>query len=633
MTADPTLSAAQRVLCYAPHNRWVVHGQWDMTIVHGLRHRGADVRYVMCDGLFSDCDVHWEAWGKRPADACLSCQAGVAQLAADNQMPYEWLGRSLDPKEAREARRWVSSLARDELLAAAYGEWRIAEWIRGSVHSHFRRSRLEIEDPDVERAVRSYLYSGLIAAFALDRLLDDYAPDTLLLFNGRQSSTRVAFELARSRGIRVVCHERGPRVGTMRLTADRTIIAREQFSEYWDEWGGVPLTVAELRAITGHLAEREHGVNTGCVAFSPAPQAHDGVRARLGLSKDRPAWVLFTSSDDEVAAEPDWHGMRPQTEWVAETIAYARAHPEIDLVVRLHPNTGSRRSVGANLQQLEDLDALRGDLPGNVRWVAPDDEVSSYTLMELGTVGLVAHSTVGLEMATKGRRVIVTAPNAVIGTPFVRTTQESAAYLRELDDALGLAPRHVDEDVRRLALRFAYGLFFRQPVEFPLVASGQDAAATRRWHQPGELVPGRDAALDRCTAIVLDGQPVCLPPGPAELARDLQPEHDFFTPPDRLVVMAFAEELIADVGLLELWRDSFTSADAATLVIYTPAYATQALLAAVTTAGLDGDDAPDMVAVDEGADELAEAVAVLSRERGGPARLDSVSALRALSWG
>src|SRR3979409_1087573 len=103
MTIELTPPAAQRVLCYAPHNRWVVHGQWDMTIVHGLRHRAAD--------------------------AALSSQPGVARLAADNQRPYEWLGRSLDPKEAREARRWVSSLARDELLDAAYGDWKIAVWV------------------------------------------------------------------------------------------------------------------------------------------------------------------------------------------------------------------------------------------------------------------------------------------------------------------------------------------------------------------------------------------------------------------------------------------------------------------------------------------------------------------------
>lgn len=592
-----------RVLCYSPYNRWPVHGQWDMTIAHGLRNRGADVRYVMCDGLFSDCDVLWASlWGERPADACLQCQAGVARLAADNQMPYEWLGRSLDPKESREARRWVAGLTRDELVEARYGDWRIAEWVRGSVHSHLRRSRLDVADPAVERTLRSYLYSGLIAAFALTRLLDDFAPDVLLVFNARQSSTRVAFELARSRGIRVVCHERGPRNGTMRLTANRTIIAREQWSEYWEQWGEIPLTPEERDAITAHLAEREAGRNTGCVAFSPAPQALEEVRAALRLRADRPAWVLFTSSDDEVAAEPDWHGELPQTEWVRETIEYARAHPEIDLVVRLHPNTGSRRSIGVNQQQLDELAALRAGLPDNVRWIEADDEVSSYTLMELATVGLISHSTVGLELAAKGKRVIASAYGIVTGASFVRSRPDLASYLRELDEALALAPGHVDRELRRLGLRYAYGFWFRQPVEFPLVSAGQGAEGARVWRDPSELVPGRDAGLDRATAIVLDGDPVCRPPGAAERARE----------PERVVVAASAEELIADVSLLALWRDAVAPGDPVTLVIDTPVHATEALVAAVTAAGLDGEAAPDMLAVAAGDPALDAAVHVLS---------------------
>jgi hypothetical protein len=623
---------APRVLCYSPSNRWGVHGQWDMTIAHGLRARGADVRYVMCDGLFSDCDVYWASLEDRPADACIRCQAGVAALAADNQMPYQWLGRHLDPKESREARRWVSSLARDELPEAAYDEWRIAEWVRGSIHSHFRRSRLDVTDPAVERTMRSYLFSGLTAAFALDRLLEDYAPDVMLLFNGRQSSTRVAFELARKRGIRTVCHERGPRRGTIRLTVDRTIVAHDQFTEYWTEWGDVPLSAPELRAITGHLAEREHGVNTGCVAFSPAPQERAATRETLGLHADRPAWVLFTSSDDEVAAEPDWRAAWSQTEWVAHTIGYARRHPELDLVVRLHPNTGSRRSIGANVQQLAALEALRVDLPANVRWVAPDDEVSSYTLMDLCTVGLVSHSTVGLELATKGKRVVVTAPNFVVGRPFVVSAQEPVAYEAALDAATSLAPGSVDTEIRRQALRFAYGLFYRQPVQFPLVASRQDATGERNWSSPAELVPGHDAGLDRCTAIVLDAQPACLPPDPAALARDAAFEERFLAGREPVVVLAFAEELIADVSLLETWGSSFSAGDDATLVIYTPEYATEALLGAVSRAGLDSVEAPDMVAVTDGATELDEVVAILSRGSDVDLpRMDSVAGLRALA--
>ena len=82
-----------RVLCYSPYNRWALHGQWEMTILQGLKARGAEVSYVLCDGLYTDCDVHWAATDPRGANACSNCQARVAALVASMGMDYHWLGR------------------------------------------------------------------------------------------------------------------------------------------------------------------------------------------------------------------------------------------------------------------------------------------------------------------------------------------------------------------------------------------------------------------------------------------------------------------------------------------------------------------------------------------------------------
>jgi hypothetical protein len=231
-----------RVLCYSPYNRWALHGQWEMTILQGLKARGAEVSYVLCDGLYTDCDVHWAATDPRGANACSNCQARVAALVASMGMDYHWLGRYLDPAEAREARRWEQSLTRDELASAAYGEWDVARWVEGSIHSHLRRSRLDVADPAVEKAYRSYLYSGLVACFALTRLLDETRPDVMLQFNGRQSSTRVALELARARGIRVICHERGWRKETLLLIENASCSSTQPGRRLWADWGDVPLT-------------------------------------------------------------------------------------------------------------------------------------------------------------------------------------------------------------------------------------------------------------------------------------------------------------------------------------------------------------------------------------------------------
>jgi hypothetical protein len=514
-----------RVLCYAPSNLWALHGQWDMTVMHRLRNAGADVQYVMCDGLYAECDVFWAATEPRPANACQLCQAHQANLAAQLGMEFEWLGRYLLPAERREAIRWARGLADEEVPTARYGDWDVAEWITGSVHSHFRASRLDWDDPEVGRAFRRYLYSGLVACFALDRLLDDFAPDVLFTFNGRQSSTRVAFELARRRDIRVVCHERGLRQETLTLVEDADCISLEPLRQYWREWGDVPLSSGELQTVSAHLAEREHGQGLSWRAFTSAPQPHREVRAGLRLDATRPTWVLFTSSDDEVASEARWQGaFATQLDWIRHTVAYAGRHPELDLVIRVHPNTGSERSTGANRGQLEELARLRRELPPNARMVDAADDVSSYSLMDIAAVGLVYNSTVALELACKGKATVVAAGNAVAGMPFVRTVGSPGDYDALLDELAELAPGALFPDVARLAHRFAYGQFHRMPIEFPLVRMPSSSQGVVQWQRHEQLQPGVDAGLDRCARILLEGEPVCPPPGPAELARDARAE-------------------------------------------------------------------------------------------------------------
>ncbi len=486
---------------------------------------------MLCDGLYSDCDVFWKATDPRHERACEQCQLEVRGLVEAMGMPHEWLGRYLGPDERSEARTWVDALARDELRTASYGDWQVAEWITSSVHSHFRTSQLELDEAEIEQAFRSYLFSGLVACFGLSRLLDDYRPDTLFLFNGRQSSTRVAFELARARGVRLLCHERGGRRETLALLENENFSALEPLRRFWHDWAGVALVHEELEEVEGFLRDRERGRNLGWRTFTPPPQPLGQVRAELGLEPGRPLWAVFTSSDDEVAAAPEWRSpFGTQQPWLERTVDYARRHPELDLVIRVHPNTGSHRSFGANASQLRDLEELGTRLPQNARMVMPDDELSSYSLMELADVGLVYISTVGLELACKGKTVVVAGSTVFSGVEFVRTVEDAEDY-EELLDEVRTGERDDPREIRRLAYRFAHGFFLRADIRFPLVRMPTPHTGELAYSSLDELAPGRDGSLDRIARIVLEGEPITAGPSEAQRARTDADERDFFLAP------------------------------------------------------------------------------------------------------
>jgi len=527
----PRQATSKRILCYAPYNLWALHGMWEMTILNGLRQRGADVRYVLCDGLYTDCDMFRAAFeGGRPDNACELCQMQQADLTSKMLMPFQWLGRYLHPDDFREAFHWANSLEPLELLDAAYNGWPIAEWTRSSLHSHYRLSELDVSDPKVEQTARRYLHSGLVAAFGLSRLMDDYQPDALFIFNARMSSTQVALQIAMKKGIEVVGHERGFQYESLRLFRNGTCLSLAAYRQTWKEWGEVPLSGEELKTITEYVAGRQYGKNMHWASFSPPPQDHEVLREQLSLSADRPIWALFTSSDDEIVHDEDWASgpYEKQMDWILHTLKYIEQCPEIDLVIRVHPNTAGEKSCGKNLQQLREMQELSTHLPANARMVMPDDDISTYSLMDIATAGLLYHSTAGLEMACKGKPVAVAAGSYVTGMPFVRTVDKIEDYDSILKDIRKLPIGHMDKEIQRQAYRYAYCLFYRHNIPFPLVRMQARDAGQLNYSSLDDLLPGKDASLDHICEGILKGKPFAPPPNQKEIERSDQDERDWF---------------------------------------------------------------------------------------------------------
>jgi len=509
---------------------------WEITVLHALRLRGAEVKHVLCDGIYSDCDVFWGATKRRHPLACQECLSRVTRLSYDMKMPYEWLGRYLTLENYAEAHRWSAGIKQYELKTAKYGDWEIGEWVRGSVHSHLRRTELDCNSPLVRKTYRSYLYSGLVACFGLNCLLENYEPDILFLFNGRMSSTRIALELAKRKNVRVIVHERGSLFESLRLIENYPCISLKLFRNMWVDWGGIPLLKEELELISRYMDDRRFGKRLNWISFNPQPQDLYELRQRLTLSPGRIIWVMFTSSDDEVVSASDRSGpFEHQMDWVKKTARYVEQHHTIDLIIRIHPNTAGEKARGNNFLQLQEFQQLQHRLPPNVKMVMPDDRISTYSLIDIGALGLVYMSTVGLEMACKGKPVIMAAPSLISDLPFVQTVESKDEYFAMLDSALEKPLISNSLEIQRLAYRFAHIFFIKDSIPFPLVKMPTVHSGRLNYNSLDELMPGCDPNLDRICRIILKNEPICPPPGVEELTRSETDEILWFEDNDKSV--------------------------------------------------------------------------------------------------
>ncbi len=515
------------VLCFNPYVRWTLHSARQNAILHGLHLRNARTLMVLCDGLMQECDLYQPSKGtgaQRTAKSCNRCQAESAFLTAKSSMSFLWLGRWTEPDTIAKANTWAANT--DDPALATYNEWPIGEWVRSSVQSHHRREALNLEDPNTRALYQRYIAGGAVIASALDSLFVHERPDAMLLFNGRMAPTRIALELAKQHGIRTITEERGFTPGHMRLVENTHCLDPQPFYALCQAWKDTPLIQDELEAVRDVLERHLSGSGHEMSHFAAPTLGPADLRDRLGLDREKQLAVLFTSSTDEPHGQPEATGcFDHQHDWVHATIEAVRSKPEWHLVVRTHPNTGGKRSVGTNQDEMQFVESLTQSHPDNVSIVQPADDVSSFDLMQAADFGLVWHSSIGLEMAALGRPVLRAGRYWFRDADFMQSPNDPTTYASALEGLLRepSTPNSIDHAIA--AWRFAYCWFFRQSIDFPLVKQPDWASGEPAYDAIDDLQPDQDSALDKVCSIIMDGAPIHppvenRPPSAMKLERD-----------------------------------------------------------------------------------------------------------------
>ena len=376
----------KQVLFFSPYSAWHYHAAVEASLAHALEQRGAQVSTVLCDGRFGACDIYRANLNPRQEDSCAQCQARQARSLGQLGRAWIWLGRYLTPERERAVDDWARDLDLTNWRTSRWQGHPVGVWAESSVLYQFRRTTMQLDDPECARMLRQGLRDTAIAIEAVGALLDEQKPELLVLLNGRFFAHRVAIELARLRGIRFVTHERGANKDGLMFRDGRLIHDLAAYEEMWRAWKQVPLSPEEVRGVRAMLHDRRHGKGLSWTAYSPPPQERQALRVRLCLD-ERPIVSILSSSEDEVAAFPEWSaGAFPRPfEWLDGIVALARQRPDLQFVLRLHP---ALEKMGASAESLNAVDQRFAQAPVNLTIIKPGADVSTYTLCDLSAVAI-----------------------------------------------------------------------------------------------------------------------------------------------------------------------------------------------------------------------------------------------------
>ena len=503
--------AAPHIVCFSPYAMWRLHSTWEFTILRALAMRGAKISLILCDSISASCDLYWQE-KTVPWDRCVVCQARTTQQARFLRTPFQWISRYIDQAESARIHHWAASLRDDELRHARFDGQPLGDWVLGSVHTHFRLSRLELNEPQL-KVYRNYLEGAAMTFTGMRAAIEQLQPDSLFLFNGRMSLPRSAIEAARLQNVRTVCHERGAVRNSISLWENERCSQYLQRREATRACNGVALIMPQFRMARHWLSDRRRGKNLNWRPFMKQQRNSAATLARAGIITGEPLNLVLTSSDDEFVAEPDRNRIfSEQYLWLRAILDWSQAHPEQKVVIRFHPNTSSE-SWSFLQNQIPELREESDNRPTgsevNYRVIPPSSPLDTYAFMDAATTVLTYGTTGGVEAAALGKTVILADDCWYYGLPFVQSATSPEHFLTLLDAAprANVTP---DPTISQRAFRFIWDYNLSQNISSSLVhqQSLHEAVPHYRTDESSSLAYGKDAGMDRITDIILHHRPM-----------------------------------------------------------------------------------------------------------------------------
>lgn len=290
--------------------------------------------------------------------------------------------------------------------------------VESSINVHLRLNHVDYHQPAQFALLKPYLIDAVQSLDAAERFLQQHQFDRIIVRNGRMNTTRAMVEVLKRLGLDYTCMDRGSRQGTLMLIRNDINLNFYRICEQvLDQVGQQPLPPEALSKVAKCLFPETHIV---CQYDWEATQ-----QTRQALRLDRDYVVMLTSSTDEANSLCRQTSMNrtfdDQHEYLRMACEQFHQQREDILVIRAHPNSGSKKSLGVNREECEFIAQLKKQYAHSdfVRIVEPQDEVNSYSLALGSKAALVWVTSMSFDLACFGIPVIEAGGWHVGNLPFI----------------------------------------------------------------------------------------------------------------------------------------------------------------------------------------------------------------------
>lgn len=467
-----------KVLFFAPHSAIWQHAFPEALVAEALQQRGDEVVYVTCGERFRTYCVPMSAYGVRPDSpsaqkraVCVRCNQSKMLIRKNLGLKGYDLADRLSSQDIETIAELVRGTTQDNFFTLQVDGINIGRMALYQMLLRHKKITLEFD----QREWGEYLVdleNTLYSHFASRKILDSERPDRVVVYNGLYSVNRVCCRLAENRGIPAYFLHAGGnwsnRLQKLILARDNTYSFMKSIIRCWPDYRRRTCSRELLKILTDHFLVL-FAANSIFVYSAAKGKGSANVRGRFGISSAQKILVAAMGSYDEEFAAETVEAKRPienlifptQVSWLRALVGFVRQHPELFLIIRVHPREFPNRREAKKSEHAEMLESLFTTLPSNVAINWPADRISIYDLADEADVFLNSWSSVGKEMSVLGLPVVIYSADLPLYPAELNYLGTSEAdYFHKIEQALreGWSIENSRKAFRWLAVEYDYAL-------------------------------------------------------------------------------------------------------------------------------------------------------------------------------
>ncbi len=433
-----------------------------------LRFKESNVEFFLCDKILPGCQmssmdfVDTKTFIKDgPKKLCRHCKLTGESIFEGLGLKINYYSKFLINEDYIKAEEILNNIKDfSNIRQFKVDEINIGEHALAGALRYFTVGDLKCIDPEISLPIlKRYVKAAILVKIASEKILITNNVDIVILDHGLYVPNGIILSVAKKNKIKTIAYNTSYRKKTILFSRDETY-HKTFINEDEKLWKNIDLNSEVKKKIDDYLYSRRHGTNDWEFYYQKPDFNLNNFKEKNDLKKTVVTFMTNTIWDAQL--EFPSNIFKDMVECIIETIKYFKNREDVTFLIRVHP-AEVNHDRPSNQKIADEIKKVFPNLPKNIKIIAPEDPLSSYSLAEISDCVIIYGSKIGLEIAAMGIPVIV-AGEAWLSNKDITLKPSSQ---NEYFDILKKIPLNKKLSASQiiLAKKFAYHFFFRRMIE------------------------------------------------------------------------------------------------------------------------------------------------------------------------